>query len=206
MNEPIFTDARDRITPVKETPISVVDIFKRFLGSPSLVVALLITGVYVATAISPSLIEVLMYKPDVFDWGFVTFNFVHASFLHYILNLSSISVFHKEIKKQLKNHNLLHWLLYFGLVIPIGLCTALFVEYPTVGYSGVLLALIGFGTANQYSGYKLILLYLAGFHGMLLFMDGHQIAVHVHLIGFIIGLVYGLVVRYILNVSPSSRS
>lgn len=169
---------------------------------PLIAVLAINTCIYLYTLAVPTAMMELALYPQVVDWGVVTFNFTHASFIHVLFNMLGCFLFARDIQTYFLHRPMYQWFVYFGFAPFIGLVVAAISSTPVVGYSGVLTALIGLAVALNFKGSRFVLLEIIIFHAIILLFP-NKISIATHVVGFIIGYGFGLLA---LKYGPNKKT
>lgn len=146
---------------------------------------------YLYTLWVPSAMMDMALYPQQLDWGVVTFNFTHASFLHILFNMLGCFLFARDIQTHFRNNRMYQWLVYFGFAPVIGLIVGMMTSNPVVGYSGVVSALIGLAVALNFHGSRIVLIQVVIFHIILILMP-NNVSILTHAVGFVVGYAFGI--------------
>ena len=120
-----------------------------------------------------------------------TFNFTHAGLFHIVMNILVLFVFQEQIRLRLYYKKWAQWFLYFGTPLVIGLILFVIGTPPTVGYSGVVMALLTFGIVFKFDGYKSIAIQLVLFHIIAFLVTDVWLGINISFIGHAVGAVVG---------------
>lgn len=167
------------------------------LNMPLTIVAAINVLVYIATLFDPNIIYLFAIGGESVLGVFTayTFNFTHVGFLHLLFNMLALTVFAEQIQRQFYHKKWVQWFLYFVTPLIIGCIMLLFDPATTVGYSGVVLAVLTFGVVYKMSGYKSIAIQLIIFHIILLVLP-LNVSLLAHGVGAVVGLMFALFLKY----------
>jgi len=153
--------------------------------------------IYLFTVFDPSIIYLLAIggESPLGALTAYTFNFTHVGFIHFLFNMLALLVFAEQIQRRFYHKKWVQWFLYFVTPLIIGCIMLLFNPPATVGYSGVVLAILTFGVVHKMTGYKSIALQLIGFHVLLMFLP-LNVSLLAHGVGAVVGLSFAMILKY----------